>query len=216
MSAQELAADRSAIIAATVLAAESDALLVAGLRAGESEAFETLLRKYGGRLLRLARRFLDSEEDARDALQDAMVAVFKSIASFESNAMLSTWLHRIVVNACLMKLRTRRRRPEDVDIEQYLPHFLEDGHQAEASKPWCETPETMLERDELRALVRDSIAQLPDTYRIVLQLRDLEELSTDETAEILGVTPNAVKIRLHRARQALRTLLDRHLRSPKP
>jgi RNA polymerase sigma-70 factor, ECF subfamily len=196
-----------------VLTADSDAMLVAALRAGESQAFETLLRRYGGRLLRLARRFLDSEEDARDALQDAMVSVFKSIASFESNAMLSTWLHRIVVNACLMKLRARRRRPEDVDIEQYLPRFVEDGHQLESSKPWTESPETILERDELRALVRDSIAMLPDTYRIVLQLRDLEELSTEETAAILGVTPNAVKIRLHRARQALRTLLDRHMRS---
>lgn len=194
----------------------SDAALVAGLRAGEGEAFETLLHLYGARLLRLAQRFLDSEEDARDALQDAMVAVYRSIGSFESNAMLSTWLHRIVVNACLMKLRTRRRRPEESDIEQYLPRFAEDGHQLEPSVPWSESPESpesLLERDELRALVRDAIAQLPDTYRIVLHLRDLEELSTEETAEILGITANAVKIRLHRARQALRTLLDRHMRT---
>lgn len=189
----------------------TDASLVAGLRAGDAMAFETLLDRYGPRLLRLARRFLASEEDARDALQDAMVSVFKSIGNFEAHSMLSTWLHRIVVNACLMKLRTKRRRDE-IDLEDVLPRFKKDGHQVEPSQPWTESAESMLERDELRALVRSSIEQLPETHRVVLQLRDIEELSTEETAEILGITPNAVKIRLHRARQALRALLDRHMR----
>jgi RNA polymerase sigma-70 factor (ECF subfamily) len=190
----------------------SDTALVAGLRAGDTAAFETLLDRYGGRLLRLARRFCGSEEDARDALQDAMVAVFKSIGNFESNSMLSTWLHRIVVNACLMKLRTKKRR-EEIDIEELMPRFKEDGHQVEPSQPWTESAQSMLERDELRAQVRAAIDQLPETYRVVLQLRDIEEMSTEETAEVLGITPNAVKIRLHRARQALRALLDRHMRS---
>jgi len=191
----------------------NDATLVAGLRAGDAAAFETLLDRYSARLLRLARRFLDSEEDARDALQDAMVAVFKSIGSFESSSMLSTWLHRIVVNTCLMKLRSKRRRRDEIDIEEYLPRFLEDGHQVEPSEPWSESAESMLERDELRAQVRASIDRLPETHRVVLQLRDIEEMSTEETAEILGITPNAVKIRLHRARQALRALLDEHMKS---
>ena len=189
----------------------NDAMLIAGLRAGDATAFEDLLQQYGARLLRLARRLLNSEEDAQDALQDAMVAVFKSIGSFESNSMLSTWLHRIVVNASLMKLRTKRRR-EEIDIEEVLPRFQEDGHQVEPSQPWTESAESMLERDELRALVRASIEQLPETYRVVLQLRDIEEMTTEETAQVLGITPNAVKIRLHRARQALRALLDGHMR----
>ena len=192
----------------------TDATLVAGLRAGDSAAFETLLKKYGARLLRLARRFLNDEEDARDALQDAMVAVFKSIKNFESNSQLSTWLHRIVVNASLMKLRTKRRR-EEKDIEEYLPRFEDDGHQTEPSTPWTETAESMLEREELREQVRSAIDQLPETYRIVLLLRDIEEMSTEETAAVLGITQNAVKIRLHRARQALRALLDQHMRSGK-
>src|SRR5687768_63945 len=136
----------------------NDAALVEGLRAGDSDALRTLLDRYSPRLLRLARRFLSSEEDARDALQDAMVSVFKSIGSFESGSMLSTWLHRIVVNACLMKLRTKRRR-EELDIEEYLPRFEEDGHQTEPSQPWTESAETMLEREELRAHVRASIDQ---------------------------------------------------------
>ena len=188
-----------------------EADLVARLRAGNSEAFETLVRTYSPALLRTARRFLRSEEDARDALQDAFVSVFKSIGTFASNAQLSTWLHRIVINRSLMKLRSQRRHPEE-DIEKYLPRFLEDGHQAEPGAAWPEGADSMIERKEVRALVRDSIDRLPETYRVVLLLRDLEELSTEEAAEALGVTPNAIKIRLHRARQALRAILDPHLR----
>jgi RNA polymerase sigma-70 factor (ECF subfamily) len=200
----------------TTFASDRDAALIAGLQAGESGAFETLLRDYGPRLLRLARRLLPNEEDARDALQDAMVNVYRSIANFESGSALLTWLHRIVVNSALMKLRTRKRHPEE-DIEQYLPRFLEDGHQSVPSTPWTksapESAQSVLEREELRETVRAAIDKLPEAYRIVLQLRDIEELSTAETAEILGVTKNVVKIRLHRARQALRTLLDPSMRN---
>ena len=195
-----------------MLTLDNDGALVAGLRAGSTDAFEALLRRYGGPLLRLARRILGNEEDARDALQDAMLAVHRSIASFEGTSMLSTWLHRIVVNTSLMRLRSKRRRPEETDIESLLPSFAEDGHQTTPSVPWRETPESALEREETRIMVRQAIDQLPDAYRIVLLLRDIEEKSTEETAAILGITPNAAKIRLHRARQALRTLLDRHMK----
>jgi RNA polymerase sigma-70 factor, ECF subfamily len=188
-----------------------DGSLVLRLQRGENEAFEELVRAHAARLLRVARRLLASEEDARDAVQDAFIAAFKSIGNFESSALLSTWLHRIVVNACLMKLRTRRRKPEE-DIEQHLPRFLADGHQVESTAAWSESPETILQRGELSQLVRRSIDELPDTYRAVLLLRDIEELSTEEVAKMLGTTANAVKIRLHRARQALRALLDPHLR----
>ena len=195
-----------------MLASHDDAALIAGLKSGDSGAFEKLLREYGPRLLRLARRILANEDDARDALQDAMVAVYRSIGKFESTSALSTWLHRIVVNAALMKLRSKRRHPEE-DIEKYLPRFVADGHQVEPSTPWTESADKVIEREELRASVRAAIEKLPDNYRIVLHLRDIEELSTAETAEILGTAKNVVKIRLHRARQALRTLLDPHMRS---
>jgi RNA polymerase sigma-70 factor (ECF subfamily) len=194
-----------------MLVSDHDALLIAGLQSGDSSAFERLLREYGPRLLRLARRLLVNEEDARDALQDSMVAVYRSIGKFESTSALSTWLHRIVVNTALMRLRAKRRRPEE-DIEDYLPRFLEDGHQREPSTPWTESADQVLEREELRTAVREAIEKLPDAYRIVLQLRDIEELSTAETAEILGTTNNVVKIRLHRARQALRKMLDAPMR----
>lgn len=181
------------------------------LRGGDPGAFETLVRTHMPMMLRVARRFMHSEEDARDAVQDAFVSAFRSIDKFQSNAQLSTWLHRIVVNACLMRLRTQKRRPEE-DIEEHLPRFGDDGHQVPPSESWTETAETILQRTELSGVVRNAIDQLPDTYREVVLLRDIEELSTDEAAQTLGVTPNAVKIRLHRARQALRTLLDPYMR----
>ncbi|HKS21362.1 MAG TPA: sigma-70 family RNA polymerase sigma factor [Thermoanaerobaculia bacterium] len=186
--------------------------LVTRLKRGDAQAFEELVRRYSAQLLRAARRLLASEEDARDAVQDAFVNAFRSMRDFEASAKISTWLHRIVINASLMRLRTRRRKPEE-EIEQYLPRFLEDGHQTESSAPWQEPADAMLEREELRRLVRETIERLPESYRVVLILRDLEELSTEETAAMLGATANAVKIRLHRARQALRTMLDPYVRS---
>jgi RNA polymerase sigma-70 factor (ECF subfamily) len=181
------------------------------LRAGDAAAFETLVRTHMPAMLRVARRFMHSEEDARDVVQDAFVSAYRSIGSFGANARLSTWLHRIVVNAALQRLRSKRRHPEE-DIEELLPRFRDDGHQVVASEPWAENAETIVGRMELQEIVRNAIDQLPDTSREVLLLRDIEELSTDEAAEVLNVTPNAVKVRLHRARQALRALLDPYMR----
>jgi len=181
--------------------------LVVRLRAGDGAAFEELVRQEGGRMLAVARRLLRSEEDARDALQDAFVSAFKSIDRYTGDARLSTWLHRITVNAALMKLRTQRRRPER-SIETLLPAFKEDGHQANPPAPWRETAESLLDQKETRELVRRKIDELPDDHRTVLLLRDIEELDTEETARLLSVSVSAVKTRLHRARQALRTLLE--------
>lgn len=191
---------------------QSAEALLAALRSGDDRAFERIVREQTPRLLRVARRLLPVEEDARDAVQDAFVSVVRSIDGFASNAQLSTWLHRIVVNCCLMKLRTRRRHPEEA-IEPLLPRFIEDGHQETPSAPWCEPPDSRFERSQLRQLVRAGIERLPESYRVILVLRDLEELSTEEVAAAVGITPNAVKIRLHRARQALRGLLDPVLRA---
>jgi RNA polymerase sigma-70 factor (ECF subfamily) len=182
--------------------------LVARLRAGEEAAFETLVRLHGGRMLAVARRFLPDEQDARDVVQDALLAAFRSIGSFDGRAELSTWLHRVVVNAALMKLRSRRRRREEL-IDDLLPRFHEDGHRVADGPDRESASDVVLERAETRARVRRAIARLPETYRAVLVLRDIEERDTGETATLLGITPQAVKTRLHRARQALRTLLAR-------
>ncbi|HEX6903739.1 MAG TPA: sigma-70 family RNA polymerase sigma factor [Thermoanaerobaculia bacterium] len=188
-----------------------ESLLLAELRAGSEAAFERLLREHGGRMLAVARRLVRNEEDARDAVQEAFVSAFRSLERFEGTSRISTWLHRIVVNCCLMKLRGRQRRPEEA-IEDLLPRFQEDGHQMPASVDWSEPVDALLHRREICALVRQCIDRLPESYRTVLLLRDIEEVSTNEAATMLGVTENALKIRLHRARQALRTLLDPHLR----
>jgi RNA polymerase sigma factor, sigma-70 family len=192
-----------------------DSGLLARLRSGEEAAYEELVRRYGGRLLAVARRFLPVEEDARDAVQDAFLSAFRSIHSFEGHARLSTWLHRIVVNASLMKLRTRRRKPEQ-SIEDLLPGFLEDGHLERPASPWRSEEVDPAERAELRDLVMRSIHALPEGHRNVLLLRDIEGLDTEEAAELLGISPGAVKTRLHRARQALRELLEPHLGEESP
>lgn len=181
---------------------------VALLRAGDDAAFEELVRTHGGRMLAVARRFLP-EEDARDAVQDALLSAARSIDRFEGTARLSTWLHRIVVNAALMKLRTRKRRPEE-SIEDLLPTFREDGHMDVTPSPWRESAQQSLERQEVRELVQAQIQNLPESYRAVLLLRDVEEATTQEAADLLGITPANVKVRLHRARQALRGLLAPH------
>jgi RNA polymerase sigma-70 factor, ECF subfamily len=188
--------------------ARSDATLVERLRGGDPAAYELLVREYGGRMLATARRMVGSEDEARDVVQEAFVAAFRAIDGFAGAARLSTWLHRIVINAALMKLRSRRRRRED-SIDDLLPRFDEEGHWVEAPAPFETTSDVLLEREETRSRVRRTIERLPVNYRTVLVLRDIEELDTEEVASVLGVTPNAVKTRLHRARQALRTLLER-------
>jgi RNA polymerase sigma-70 factor (ECF subfamily) len=177
------------------------------LRRGDAEAFESLVRQTGGRMLAVARRFLSNEEDAREAVQDAYVSAFKAIASFEGSSKVTTWLHRITVNASLMKRRAKSRRPER-SIEDLLPRFREDGHRDGVLPAWPPVPESRLVTEELQAMVRAHIDALPDDYRTVLVLRDLEGLDTASTAEVLGISEAAVKTRLHRARQALRTLLE--------
>jgi RNA polymerase sigma-70 factor (ECF subfamily) len=192
------------------LAADESAFL-SRLRAGDDSAYEELVRTYSPRLLIVARRIVGNDEEARDVIQDAFLNAFRSLRNFHGDARISTWLHRIVVNSALMKLRTRKRKPEE-SIEPFLPAFLADGHYAEKFSSWGDRADELLSRTETQALVRQKIDELPESFRTVLVLRDIEGLDTEETAQLLDTTPNAVKIRLHRARAALRTLLAPHLR----
>lgn len=184
--------------------------LVAGLKAQDDAAFENLVRSHGGRLLQVARRFV-GEEEARDVVQEAFLAAFKAIHRFDGKARLSTWLHRIVVNSCLMRLRKKSHQMEQ-SIEPLLPTFLEDGHRDNVTSAWPDSPLDDLERHERRKFVRRGIQQLPSSYRSVILLRDIEGFSGKEAGDLLGITPNAVKVRLHRARQALREILDPEIR----
>ena len=186
---------------------EAEAQFLARLRAGDEEASTALVRKYGGRMLAVAHRYLHNEEDCADAVQEAFLAAFRSLDKFEGNSSLGTWLHRIVINGCLTKLRARSRN-RAVPIDDLLPAFDETGHHARPVRSWREETLSQLTREETRIQVRACIDRLPEPYRTVLLLRDLEELDTDQTAQQLGITGGAVKTRLHRARQALRTLLE--------
>jgi RNA polymerase sigma-70 factor, ECF subfamily len=180
--------------------------LLEKVRSGDAEASAALVRKYGGRMLAVARRFLRREEDSADAVQDAFLAAFRSLDKFEGNSTLGTWLHRIVVNSCLMKLRVRSRS-RAVSIDHLLPKFDDRERHTTPVCPWEEQSLSRLTREETRAQVQSCIDRLPAPYRVVLRLRDIEELDTDQTAQRLGIASGAVRTRLHRARQALRTLL---------
>jgi RNA polymerase sigma-70 factor (ECF subfamily) len=188
-----------------------EAALLARMQAGDDGAFEACVRTYCGPMLLVARRILRNEEDANDAVQDAFLSAFTGMSQFKGQSRLGTWLHRIAVNAALGRLRSRQRHPEK-SIEDLLPHFGEDEHQLDPPVPWMAVPETSLQQQESCDLVRACINQLPETYRIVLLLRDIEGFATEETAQVLQTSVDVVKTRLHRARQALRTLLDPHFR----
>lgn len=198
--------------AAALAGDPAEAELIRRLTTGDRAAFEELVRLHGPNMLAVIRRIVHHEEESLDALQDALVSAHRGLATFAGGSRLSTWLHRVAVNAALMRLRTKRRRPER-SIEELLPRFMDDGHQADPAGAWTETAEQVAQQQETRQFVRDCIAELPENYRIVLTLRDIEELDTQATAELLGIEPNAVKVRLHRARQALRMLLDKRFRA---
>src|SRR5581483_5924661 len=186
---------------------DEEGALLRALRAGDASAFEHLVRRQTSHLFAAARRIVGNDEDARDVVQEAFVSAYRSLDRFGGDSRISTWLHRIAVNAALMKLRSRRRRPEE-PIEHLLPCFDENGAWAAGMASVTSGAETHVASNETRDLVRRCIARLPDRYREVLVLRDIEDFDTSEVADTLGITANAVKIRLHRARQALRTLIE--------
>jgi len=180
------------------------------LLAGDERAYEELVCANGGWMMVVAVRLLRHEGDAEDAVQDAFLLALRALPQFAGRCCLSTWLHRIVVNAALMRLRWRRRHPEG-SIGEFLPRFDVDGHRSLGDLPEHDLEDVTLEKDELRQVVRRCIAQLPERYRTVLVLREIEELSTEEACELLGLSRDALKTRLRRARQALRSHLQTQL-----
>lgn len=180
--------------------------LVLRLREGDDAAYEEVIRRHGPMLVGVASRLLRDPDDALDCFQEAMLRAFEKIDSFDGRSKISTWLYRIVVNTCLMRLRASKARPL-VSIEELLPVF--DSNDCRIESLIQPPPaETLLEREETRGVVRAAVDSLPDSYRTVLVLRDFEELSTAEVADLLGIEPNNVKVRLHRARAALKKLLE--------
>ena len=199
---------------AQMLVLESDLELVERLRAGDEAALEVLMERYAARVYRLAYGITRNEADTEEVVQDVFLTLFRKIDRFEGRAALGSWIYRVTTNTALMKRRGKRAEVE-VSLEDSLPRFLPDGHRAgdrtSLLADWSNTPEEELLSQETRTVLGRAIDDLPEHYRAVLVLRDVEGLSNEEAAEALGESVASVKSRLHRSRMALRERLTRSL-----
>lgn len=168
---------------------------------------EQLVRAHIGWMLALANRLLNDRALAEDAVQDAFIAAFRGLPGFAGRSSLKTWLHRITVNAALMLLRKRERLAEQ-SIDELMPVFDETECRVEPAWSTTRSVEEVLQSHDSRERVLTAIARVPDTYRVVLQLRDIEGYDTAEVAKLLEISESNVKVRLHRARAALKKLLE--------
>jgi RNA polymerase sigma-70 factor (ECF subfamily) len=192
----------------------AELLLVDRLREGDVTALEPLMDRYASRVFRVARGITRTDADAEEVVQDVFLTLVRKIEGFEGRAALGTWIYRVTTNAALLKRRGKRLQVE-VSLEDSLPGFKEDGHRDGPREyllaDWSQSPEADLLDGEARTLLSRAIEQLPESYRAVLVLRDVEELTNEETAQVLGESVSSVKSRLHRARMALREQLTRQL-----
>src|SRR5205823_8857562 len=191
----------------------SDELVLVGrAKAGDVGAFEELVRRYDRNVFRIAQHITQNREDAEDVVQDAFLKAYSNLAQFQGQSKFYTWLVRIAVNEALMKLR--RRRPErTVSLDQEV-QTEEDSIPREVAD-WSPNPEQLYSQGELREILGRTIQGLPPSFRTVFVLRDVEGLSTEETADALGLSVPAVKSRLLRARLQLRERLSRHFKKKK-
>ena len=190
--------------------AGGDDELLAGLRAGSSFAVDELLRQYQGKIFNLAMSILKNESDAEEAAQDVFMTVIRKADTFQGNSAFYSWMYRICVNTCLMRLRGKRRN-ETVSIEEFMPVFTDEGMHASPMDDWSKEVERDALNEELGQMIRKYTGELSEKYRVVFVLSDVEGLSNEETARILGLTVAAVKSRLHRARLYLRERLSHYL-----
>jgi len=176
---------------------------------------EKMVRNNIGWMISVAQRLLGDRALAEDAVQDAFISAFRGLNKFEHRSSLKTWLHRITVNAALATLRRQKRLAEQ-PIDGFLPEF--DRYDCRIESPWTTiaSTEEIVGNEQHREKIRATINKLPDTYRIVLLLRDIEEYDTGEVAQLLDISESNVKVRLHRARAALKKLIEPLLRGEPP
>jgi len=191
-----------------------DNVLLEELRKSTPEAVEMLFDRFHGKIFSLAMSILKNESDAEEATQDVFLTVVQKAHTFKGNSALYSWIYRICVNTCLMRLRGKKRG-ETVSIEDFMPVFTEDGMHASLIDDWSKEVERKALDRELGQVIRRFTEDLSEKYRVVFVLSDVEGLSNEETAQILGLTVPAVKSRLHRARLYLREKLTRYLREGK-
>lgn len=193
---------------------EADESLLERLRAGDTAALEALMERFAPRIYRVAHGITRSEADAEEVVQDVFLTLFRRASGFEGRSALGTWIYRVATNAALNRRRGKRVQLE-VMLEDHLPAFLEDGHRAgdrsDLLADWSPLPDERLLTGETRRVLEEALDTLPDHYRAVVVLRDVEELPIERIAETLGESVASVKSRLHRARMALREQLTRHL-----
>src|SRR5260221_951818 len=182
----------------------TDEELIARARAADFAAFEELLGRYEDKVFRLAYRILRNETDAKEILQETFVSIWRKLDTFKGDSQFGSWVYRIATNAALMRLRAHRRHPE-VSTEELPIGYLDNyGTPMPAGENWAKRPDDELQSAELRSHIQAAVDALPDIYRTVFVIRDVEGLSTEETADVLGISVPTVKTRLHRARIALR------------
>ncbi len=191
-----------------------DRELVAALQRGDPDAVERLVDRYGGWVYRLARRLLGDPRDAEEVTQDVFLTVVRKIGAFRGEAAFSSWLYRIGMNAAYQRLRARRARPAEVSIEPLLPAFDDQGRLVGPVVDWSAQLEDPAVAAEVREALEQGFARLPEDYRVVVVFRDVEGLSNEDVAALLGLSVSAVKSRLHRARLALRQFLSELWTSP--
>lgn len=182
---------------------QTDLALVGRLQAGDKSVFRELVRRHQEKVYRLSLRLTRDESKAQDAMQDAFLQVFRKIEQFQEQSAFTTWLYRITVNAALMRMRTERRHRE-TSLEDASPRYTEQGEMAEPVDDWAPPVDDDVANRELAVHAREAVDALPEAYRSVFMLREIEELSTEDVAQILDLTIPTVKTRLHRARLALR------------
>jgi len=186
-----------------------DVALVERVRGGDVSAYDTLVRKYERQLFRIAQHITQNREDAEDVMQDAFLKAYEKLEQFQGNSKFYTWLVRIAVNESLMRLR-KRRTGKMVSIDEDIE--TDEGSVPRDLADWAPDPEQNYNQAELAEILRKTIQGLPQGFRVVFVLRDVEGLSTEETAETLGLSIPAVKSRLLRARLQLRERLSRYFR----
>lgn len=178
----------------------SDEEVVERVLAGDTSLFEILMRRYNQRLFRVARSILADDAEAEDVMQEAYVRAFRELAHFRGEARFATWLTRIACHEALARARKRQRLVS-----------IAGGEPPEPPSTGTLGPERELENRELQTILRDAVELLPDPLRAVFCLREIEGLSTEETAEALGLTVENVRVRLHRAKRSLRGMLDERI-----
>lgn len=185
----------------------SAAGLAEALGAASVQEYETVIREALSRMVRVAERYVGNRDDAWDCAQEALILAIRKFEQFEGRSQVTSWLHRIVVNCALAHLRKRNRESE-VPIDDLMPQFDDQGLHVHAFTVSSISADELLQRDDARRQVHASIQALPDNHRAILLMRDIEEMSLSDIAETLSLTENAAKVRIHRARSALRRHLE--------